>query len=326
MPIMLAVMQMKQHKEEADQVASQNKINGQQAGWTLLTSVAQKTADPMRLVELSKQGERWGLGASSDILDTLSKIQPDESTLRSFGAVQGMKKATGLPSDLFDGGTPASDRLTGAAAARVFGGSGEGQVASEHYVSNALDTTPDLGVPQKTAAGHVMRSRFLTGGGLTETASDVATSGIPESAFRSAFSMAHGFTPTWEQQGRQTVAEGTLRSENAYRTGETAIGMADAASRAAAAKNTGMLEPHNLPDLFSTQAKMLQDMHTNLTTLSPNDLRMRLNSLRGVNLAIKMAGGTASDFDPEEALKKMHDPGFWSMIGAAITSKAPKQP
>lgn len=327
MPMMLAIMQMKQHKEEVDQVAEQNKINGQQAGWQLLTSIAQKTADPMMLTQLAAKGEQWGLGSRSEILDTLGKVQPDESTLRSFGAVQGMKAATGLPSDLFSV-TPQSRRLTGGAAARVFAGAGAGQTASEDYVAQAVDTTPDLGATTKGALGSVMRSRFMTGGGLTEGVSDAAVAATPnfDTVARSAFSMAHGFTPTWEQAGHQAVAEGTLRSDNAYKTGETAIGLTEAATRAAAAKGSGALEPHHLPDLFSTQQRILQDMHTNLSTLSPNDLRQRLESLRGVNAAIRAAGGSAPDFDSEDALKKMHGPGFADMFSAYITSKVSKQP
>lgn len=321
---LLGIMQLKQQQQEADQRNEAEKTRNQQAGWQLLTGVARRTADPMMLSKLAAQGEKWGLGSASDILDVVSKIQPDEDALRSFGAVQGMKASTGVPGDTFSS-TPQSDRLFGGAAARVLTGQDAGALAGSAYTSNLFDTTPDLPTDRRSAIGQVMRARTATGQGLTENRADVATSGIPDRVFQDAFSMAHGFTPTWEQQDRSAQGWAGLRSEDAYRTGQTAIGLAEANTRGKNAAAQGQLDPKNLPDLFSTQRQLLNDVQTNLTRLSQADIMARLHTLRGLNQAIRSAGGYAPDFDENDALNKMQGPSGIDYLKSFFQSHVAKQ-
>lgn len=325
---LLGIMQIKQQREEADQRAEAERQHNQQAGWQVISGIARRTADPMLLTKLASQGEAWGLGKASDILDTISKIQPDEDALRSFGAVQGAKAATGVPGDTFSS-TPQSERLFSGAASRVFAGAGQGEVAGSQYTANLYDTTPDLNPTTRTAVGNVMRARTATGGaGLTDVASDVATGsgGIPEQAFRDAFSMAHGFTPTYAQKSASDLGWANLRSEDAYRSGQTAIGMLDAQGRARNASAQGQLEPKNLPDLFNTQRQLLNDLQTNLTSFTPADKLARLRSLRGLGQTIRASGGYAPDFDENEALQAMNSPGAWDTFVHFMNSKPAQHP
>lgn len=321
MQMMMGMMQLKQQEKEATQRAESENVRNQQAGWTLLTNVARRTTDPMRLTELAKQGEKWGLGKTSEILDTLTLVQPDEETVRSFGAVQGVKKATGVPMATLSS-SPESDALFGAAAARVLGGSDRGSIAQSDYVANVAQTTPDLGTAARTAAGNVMRTRWMTGGGQADVAKDEALGKIPESVWQKGFAMEHGFEMTAPQKSASDLGWAGLRSDDAYKTGS----LVNDATRAAAAGAKGGLEPHHLPDLFGTQQRLLSDMQTQLSALSPTDKLARLRTLRGINKTIRDAGGYAPDFDENDALKNMHDPSAWEGFKKMITSKPPMRP
>lgn len=326
MQMMMGMMQLKQQQKEADQRAAAQQQQGEQAGWTLLSSIARRTTDPMMLTKLAAQGEKWGLGKASDILDTIGQIQPDEDTLRSFGAKQGVKAATGVPGMDTFGSTPESQRLFGEAASRVMSGENRGAAAGSSYIANAFDTTPDLPTDRKSAIGQVMRARTLTGQGLTENVADVATSGIPDRVFQESFSMAHGFTPTWAQKSASDLGWAGLRSDDAYRTGQTAIGLRDADARRAAAGQAGQLDPKNLPDLFNTERQLLNDLQTNLTALSPSDKLHRLRTLRGISQSIRAAGGYSPDFDENEALQQMQGPNAVDYVRGFFQSRAPQRP
>lgn len=322
---LLGVMQLKQSQQaEADRAAEAQKSSEQQ-GWQLISSVARRTTDPMMLTKLAAQGERWGLGRASDILDVIGQIQPDEDTLRSYGAREGIKAATGVPGSSLNS-TPQSQRLFGGAAARVLTGQDQGALAGSSYMSNVFDSTPDLPTNRRSAVGQVMRERTLTGQGLTENTSDIATSGIPDKVFQDAFSMAHGFQPTWTQKSASDLGWAGLRSEDAARQGQTAIGLIDANGRAAGHAAQGQLEPKNLPDLFSTQRQLLNDLQTNIAALSPADKLARLRSLRGLGQTIRSAGGYAPDFDENQALQAMNSPDLWNRFQSYIMSKPAQHP
>lgn len=326
MQMMMGMMQLKQQQKEADQQAAARQQQGEQAGWTLISSIARRTTDPMMLTKLAAQGEKWGLGKASDILDTIGQIQPDEDTLRSFGAKQGLKAATGVPGMDTFGSSPESQRYFGEAASRVLTGENRGAGAASSYISGAFDTTPDLPTDRKSAVGQVMRARTLTGQGLTENVADVATSGIPDRVFQESFSMAHGFTPTWAQKQASDQGWANYRSEDDYRIGQTAIGLKDADARKAAAGQAGQLDPKNLPDLFNTETRLLNDLQTNLTALSPSDKLHRLRTLRGISQSIRAAGGYSPDFDENEALRQMQGPGAMDYFNGFMQSRAFKRP
>jgi hypothetical protein len=323
MQMMLGVMQMKQQQKADDQRAAAEQVRNQQAGWQVISGIASKTVDPFRLRQLAKQGSQWGLGSEDDVLKTISEIQPDTETLKSFGAVQGIKQATGVPlATLSD--TPESKILFGQAASRQLSGAGRGENAQSGYVADAAQTTPDMGAPQKTAAGNLMRSRWMTGGGLTETATDAAVSSIPDfnSVARKAFAMEHGFEMTAPQTSASQLGWAGLREQTQHNT----VADANDATRAAAAGKAGGLGPQHLPDLFSTQQRMLAEMQSQTAALSPSDKLARLRSIRGINQTIREAGGYAPDFDENDALQKMHDPSAWDAFTKMITSKPSVRP
>lgn len=309
--LLLGVLQYKQGQQQLQQQAEISQRSAQQQDFQNFVAAARRSVDPTQLRALTKVfAPRLGTDEAS-LMDIASKITPDADVLPTWAATQGVKSATGVPTDVFNL-TPDAARMFSAAAYDRTTGANK---------TTAVEGDILAGIDPESALGKVMKTRLAAGVLPGALAQDTAMSNIPETAFRKAFDIStHQALGVGEAADINLRREGLdlqrllglagvenqrgqLNEERIHNRATEALGQTEQDVQLTAAKARGGLSANDLPALLSTSKGILDELDKPNTSYTPGELRIHLQNLKEIHAAIRKAGGTAPDFDVEQAVK-----------------------